>query len=104
VRELQNITERAAITSQGRMLHLILPNVDEPGNLHQATSVDLEPDESVVVSEAEMRRRERQNIITALKKCNWKIYGSDGAAQLLGIKPTTLSSRIKKLKISKPTE
>ena len=103
VRELQNIIERAAISSQGRMLQLILPNVDKPENLQQAISVDLEPNEKVVVPEPEMRRRERQNIITALNKSNWKIYGPDGAAQLLDIKPTTLSSRIKKMKIRKPT-
>jgi transcriptional regulator with GAF, ATPase, and Fis domain len=103
VRELQNIIERAAIASRGRMLQLTLPNVDEPENLHQAASVDLEPIESVVVPESEMRRRERQNIIAALNKSNWKIYGPDGAAKLLGVKPTTLSSRIKKMKIRKPT-
>jgi transcriptional regulator with GAF, ATPase, and Fis domain len=49
-----------------------------------------------------MRRRERENIIAALQKSNWKVYGADGAAELLGIKPTTLSSRVKKMKIRKP--
>ena len=102
VRELQNIIERAAIASRGRMLQFTLPDVDEPENLHQAASVDLEPIESAVVPESEMRRRERQNIIAALNKSNWKIYGPDGAAKLLGVKPTTLSSRIKKMKIRKP--
>ena len=51
-----------------------------------------------------MRRRERHNISAALDHCNWKIYGPDGAAALLGVKPTTLASRIKKLQLQKPTE
>jgi transcriptional regulator with GAF, ATPase, and Fis domain len=44
-----------------------------------------------------MRRRERANLIAAIDRCHGKIYGSDGAAALLGIKPTTLASRLKKL-------
>ena len=44
-----------------------------------------------------MRQRERDNILVALAQTNWKIYGTDGAANLLGVKPTTLASRIKKL-------
>ena len=45
----------------------------------------------------EWRRRERQNIRTALELANGRIYGPDGAAELLGIKPTTLISRLKAL-------
>jgi transcriptional regulator with GAF, ATPase, and Fis domain len=44
---------------------------------------------------------ERQNIVTALESVDWKIAGANGAAQLLGIKPTTLSSRIKALGIER---
>jgi transcriptional regulator with GAF, ATPase, and Fis domain len=103
VRELQNVIERAAIASQGRVLQFVLPNGNGLGESHPATEFDLEPNiDWEVVPESEMRRRERQNIIDALKKSKWKIYGTEGAAQLLGIKPTTLSSRIKKLKIKKP--
>ncbi len=104
VRELQNVIERAAITSQGRALQFVLPNADASDDAHQATAVDQEPnDQWRFVPESEMRRRERQNIIAALRKSNWKVYGTGGAAQLLGIKPTTLSSRIKKMNISKPS-
>ncbi len=49
-----------------------------------------------------MRRRERENIIAALKRTKWKISGEDGAADLLGIKPTTLTSRMKKMGIERP--
>ena len=50
-----------------------------------------------VIPEDEMRRRERENILNALRQSGWKIYGTQGAAELLGVNPTTLSSRIKKL-------
>ena len=103
VRELQNVIERAAITSQGRALQFVLPHDDGLGSSSQAIAIDLESnDEWVAIPESEMRRLERQNILSALKKSNWKIYGAAGAAQLLGIKPTTLSSRIKKMRIKKP--
>jgi transcriptional regulator with GAF, ATPase, and Fis domain len=104
VRELQNVIERAAITSQGQALQFVLPESDEPGDSRQANTFDLASNnEWEVVPESEMRRRERQNIIAALEKSNWRIYGEAGAAKLLGIKPTTLSSRIKKMKIRKPS-
>jgi transcriptional regulator with GAF, ATPase, and Fis domain len=104
VRELQNVIERAAITCQGHPLHFVLPESDESDNSRQSAAFDLvSNNELEAVPESEMRRRERQNVIAALQKSNWKIYGEGGAAKLLGIKPTTLSSRIKKMKIRKPT-
>ena len=103
VRELQNVIERAVITSQRGRLHFILPGDEDFGESTQVPAYDSENDDGrEVVSESEMRRRERQNIITALKMSNWKVYGPGGAAQLIGIKPTTLTSRIKKMKIKKP--
>ena len=44
-----------------------------------------------------MLRRERDNLLVVLEKTGWKIKGADGAAELLGVKPTTLLSRIKKM-------
>jgi len=44
---------------------------------------------------------ERQQIVSALEKTNGKIYGSDGAAELLGMRPTALSSKIAALKIKR---
>jgi transcriptional regulator with GAF, ATPase, and Fis domain len=49
------------------------------------------------LTEAEMRRRERENLFAVLRKTGWKIKGVDGAAELLGVKPTTLISRIEKM-------
>lgn len=55
-----------------------------------------------VIPEAEKPQRERENILAALRGSNWKVGGPGGAAELLGIKPTTLHSRIKKLGLKKP--
>jgi transcriptional regulator with GAF, ATPase, and Fis domain len=52
-----------------------------------------------VRTDAEIRQLETENIRAALRAANGKVSGPDGAAQLLGIKPTTLSSRIKALRI-----
>ncbi len=49
-----------------------------------------------------MRRRERENLILVLNKADWKIKGSDGAAELLGVKPITLLSRMKKTGLTRP--
>jgi transcriptional regulator with GAF, ATPase, and Fis domain len=57
--------------------------------------------DSPILSEADLRHRERQNLVAALERCHGKIYGSDGAAVLLGLKPTTLVSRLKRLNISR---
>ena len=55
-----------------------------------------------ILSEAEMRQQERENIAAALRRTRGKTYGEDGAAKLVEIKPTTLLSRLAKLGL-KPT-
>ena len=52
-----------------------------------------------VLRDLEMRRHERDNLRRALETCGGKIYGSGGAAALLGVKPTTLASRLKRLRL-----
>lgn len=102
VRELQNVIERAVITSQGGPLQFVLPDEKGFGDSTKGAANGSGPEDGgEVVPEFEMKRRERQNIIAALRNSNWKIYGAGGAAQLLGIKPTTLSSRMKKMDIRK---
>ena len=56
-----------------------------------------------MVSEAEMHRRQRDNILAALQKANWKISGRGSAADFLGIKPSTLAYRMKAMGIEKPS-
>lgn len=96
-RELQNIMERAAISSITGKLCLELPHNTSQNITLESESEKIPQGESTVLSEAEMLRLQKENTLKALRKCNWKIYGSDGAAELLGIKPTTLTTRIKKM-------
>ena len=103
VRELQNVIERAVILIQGNSLQFDLPQGGEPVDSGPAAAPHPElRQEHEVIPESEMKQREKQNIIAALEKTGWKIYGSKGAARLLGIKPTTLSSRMRKMDIKKP--
>jgi transcriptional regulator with GAF, ATPase, and Fis domain len=55
-----------------------------------------------VLSKDEMKRRDRENILKALQESKGKIYGPDGAAAILGMKPTTLMSRMKKMNLQAP--
>lgn len=99
VRELQNIVERFAITSSSDPAGLeFFRNLKIGSSKEDEQAVSGECDERVM-SEQEMVSLQRKNIEKALKLCRGKIYGSDGAARLLGLKPTTLATRIKKLKI-----
>ena len=57
-----------------------------------------------ILREDELRRLERDNMLAALEQTGWTIYGPDGAAALLGIKPTTLNSRLRKHGLKRPRE
>jgi transcriptional regulator with GAF, ATPase, and Fis domain len=101
VRELENVIERALITGRGNHLNFDLglssiPNHQKPA---QASRSMLPRGDDDVLTADQIKTIERDNIITALKLCRWKISGQDGAALLLGIKPTTLSSKIKSMNI-----
>jgi PAS domain S-box-containing protein len=100
VRELQNIIERAVITSRDGKLNLdrALP---ESVNAIAAALATGENVNRRVRTAKELENLERQNIIAALESADWKIAGANGAAQLLGMKPTTLSSRMKALGIER---
>ncbi len=99
VRELQNVVERAVITSVNGRLNLtgLLPAQHTD---HAAPAV-LQADESsqTVLTAAQLVDLERKNIECALKQALGKISGTDGAANLLGMPASTLSSRIKSLGI-----
>jgi transcriptional regulator with GAF, ATPase, and Fis domain len=49
-----------------------------------------------------MRQFQKQNLLQALKQTGWRVSGRNGAAELLGIKPTTLADRIKSFGLRKP--
>jgi PAS domain S-box-containing protein len=100
VRELQNVIERAVITSRDGRLNVdrALP---ESASAMAAVLSSGENGHHRVRTAKELEELERQNLIAALESSNWKIAGDNGAAQLLGIKPTTLSSRLKALGIER---
>ena len=99
VRELQNVIERAVIASTGNRLRLDLePLSGEPQQTQPTATREKQGD---ILTETAMRELERKNIEAALEKCAGRIYGRQGAAQLLGLPPTTLTARIKKMGIRK---
>ena len=97
VRELQNVIERAVILSQkGRVSwELVIPKGTD-------TSQEKIAQEHRIYSQKELLHMERENLMRALKKCRWKVSGPNGAAELLGIAPTTLQSKLKALGIERP--
>ena len=100
IRELRNVIERAVIFAGGGALEFNLPaNGSNPASFERADVNRREPE---ILTEPEIRRRERDNIFAVLQKTSWKIKGADGAAELLGLKPSTLISRIAKMGLKKP--
>jgi transcriptional regulator with GAF, ATPase, and Fis domain len=102
VRELRNVIERAVILARGGPLHFDLPVTDSasasPASLpHPAAKPGID-----YFTEAEWLRRGRENLVAVLEKTGWKIKGKDGAAELLGLNPTTLLARLKKTGIKRP--
>lgn len=97
IRELRNVIERAVILARGGPLEFKLPLEAYPAS--SAPSQHSSPTEAKVeiLTEIELRQRERHNLLAALNKTGWKIKGPHGASELLGVKPTTLLFRIKKL-------
>ena len=55
-----------------------------------------------VLSEKDMREFQKNNTIKALEQSNWKVSGTGGAAELLGVRPTTLADRVRTYKIKRP--
>jgi DNA-binding NtrC family response regulator len=98
VRELQNVVERAVIVSRGAKLVFELPETRTPNSHTAPTSL---PSTGSILTEREMREHERANLLAALRQANSRISGKDGAAELLGIHPATLTSRLKALGIDK---
>ncbi len=108
VRELENIIERAGILSHCFLYKLdpqqILDAMLLSEQRKQLSLTSKEPSASGtrsprIMTYAEMKNWERESVIAALQATNYKIYGAGGAADLLGVKPTTLASRIKALRI-----
>ncbi|HXZ44051.1 MAG TPA: sigma 54-interacting transcriptional regulator, partial [archaeon] len=87
VRELRNIIEHAMIISSGKTLQVRMPAVAPEGSVTSQALEDVE----------------RKHILSVLENTHWRLTGQGGAAERLGIKRTTLQSRMKKLGITRPT-
>ncbi len=102
VRELRNVLQRAVILARGGPLHFDLPTTHSAHPSAPSAPARREQGGPAFLTEAEMRRRERENLLAVLASASWKIKGPDGAAELLGVKPTTLLSRMKKMGLRRP--
>ena len=87
IRELRNVLERAVILSDSSTLQVPVGAAALPG---------------AVVPPPTLAATERTQILAALEQTGWRIRGPAGAAALLGLKPTTLESRIQKLGLQRP--
>jgi transcriptional regulator with GAF, ATPase, and Fis domain len=97
VRELRNVIERAVILARGGTLSFELPTAQTQPVVSSVKPHVENGAAAEFLTEAEMRRLERDNLVTALEKAGWKVKGPNGAAELLGINPATVTSRIRKL-------
>jgi formate hydrogenlyase transcriptional activator len=86
IRELRNVVERAMITATGAALTIALPSKPRKAATHSSRLVDVE----------------REHIRSVLDSTSWRIRGSGGAAEQLGLKPTTLETRLQKLGLKRP--
>lgn len=94
IRELENIIERAIINSSGEKLEIDKSQLQSVFNRDQVQN-DHENTTSLKVTE-------KNHITDILESCDWKINGKNGAAEKLGMPPSTLRSKMKKLNISRP--
>jgi len=102
VRELKNVIERAVILSRGDGLRLDLSmpaGAAASGEAPDPSGTGESAGEIVaggrILTEQEFRTLQRNNLVAALEKTHWKVAGPGGAAELLGLRPTTLADRIK---------
>ena len=89
IRELQHVLERALITAGKGPLRLQLSEVPA------SAAMPATPATPVIHSAGALKKLATENLRRALEQCDGKIYGPDGAAALLGLKPTTLASKLK---------
>jgi len=90
IRELENVIERQVILARDRMLRFdgLFTSVPEAALESQSPGA--------ILTQQDLWQLERDNILRALKQCAGQVSGAEGAAALLGLKPTTLFSRLKK--------
>ncbi len=108
VRELENVIERAVILSPGIELEVVpgvLPEVAAVASAQAAAPrPSLEEKSPGAPSPQSIDQVERGHILAVLMQTNWRIEGSDGAAALLNLNPSTLRSRMKKLGVRRSSQ
>jgi transcriptional regulator with GAF, ATPase, and Fis domain len=100
VRELKNVIERAVILSPRNVLRLDLSMATAGSEFRAAEPVSR--DEGRILTETELRELQKNNLLAALKQTAWKVSGPGGAAEMLGVKATTLADRIRTFGLQKP--
>jgi PAS domain S-box-containing protein len=100
VRELENVIERAVIIARDERLSLrdVLPLRHISGTAERRSGEVI----PAARTKGELREIERETLLRALEQAGWKVAGATGAAQRLGIPPSTLTSRMKALRIERP--
>jgi formate hydrogenlyase transcriptional activator len=96
IRELQNAVERAVILARGGTLELLLPASLQRSGAPPPTRHE----EHEIIREREWLDLERANVMRALRRSAFRLYGVGGAAELLGLNAGTLASRLKRLGIN----
>jgi transcriptional regulator with GAF, ATPase, and Fis domain len=94
IRELQNVMERATILAAGGPLRFALQESVGPVTAERKAT-------TAVSARAQLLELERTSITEALQRSRGKIYGPGGAAEILGMRPTTLNSKIAALQIKR---
>jgi formate hydrogenlyase transcriptional activator len=106
VRELQNVVERMAVTAKGSQLGLPADWLSDSSTQAPYGLFKSERLRSAVASEEEttVENVERAHILKILEQRHWRIEGAHGAAVVLGLKPSTLRSRMRKLRIDRSAD
>lgn len=85
IRELRNVIEQAMIISRTKALNIRIPDFQE----------------SIISGDLKLEDVVRNHILTVLESTGWRVKGKNGAAELLGLKPTTLYSKMKSMGIKR---
>jgi transcriptional regulator with GAF, ATPase, and Fis domain len=106
VRELQNVIERMAVTAKGSQLTLPADWLSDSPTAAPYELLNSQPSNSAVAAQQEttVESIERAHILRILEQRHWRIEGPHGAAIVLGLKPSTLRSRMRKLRIDRSTD
>jgi len=102
VRELQHVVARAAILASETAITLDLATLPKTTAVSHVSARGGQPATATYLTESDLRDMERKNLIHVLNSVNWRVSGEGGAADLLGIKPTTLEYRMRRMDIRRP--